>query len=56
MARIFASRPTLNGDFVSCMPTDRIFQVNEQNSDQCYVMVKNNIIAKRLVSKNGNPM
>ena len=56
MARIFESRPTLNGDFVSCMPTDRIFQVNEQNSDQCYVMVKNNIIAKRLVSKNGNPM
>lgn len=56
MARIFASRPTLNGDFVSCMPTDRIFQVNEQNSDQCYAMVKNNIIAKRLVSKNGNPM
>lgn len=56
MARIFASRPTLNGDFVTCMPTDRIFQVNEQNSDQCYAMVKNNIIAKRLVSKNGNPM
>lgn len=56
MARIFVSRPTLNGDFVSCMPTDRIFQVNEQNSDQCYAMVKNNIIAKRLVSKNGNPM
>lgn len=56
MARIFASRPTLNGDFVSCMPTDRIFQVNEQNSDQCYAMVKNNIVAKRLVSKNGNPM
>lgn len=56
MARIFASRPTLNGDFVTCMPTDRIFQVNEKNSDQCYAMVKNNIIAKRLVSKNGNPM
>lgn len=56
MARIFENRPTLNGDFVSCMPTDRIFQVNEQNSDQCYAMVKNNIIAKRLVSKNGNPM
>lgn len=56
MARIFASRPTLNGDFVTCMPTDRIFQVNEQNSDQCYAMVKNNIITKRLVSKNGNPM
>ena len=56
MARIFASRPTLNGDFVICMPTDRIFQVNEKNSDQCYAMVKNNIIAKRLVSKNGNPM
>ncbi|MFQ8887994.1 MAG: major capsid protein [Bilophila wadsworthia] len=38
-----------------CMPTDRIFKLMK-NSDQCYVMVKNNIIAKRLVSKNGNPM
>lgn len=56
MARIFASRPALNGDFVQSNPTDRIFQVSEQNSDQLYVMVQNNIVARRLVSRNGNPI
>lgn len=56
MARIFKNRPALNADFVECNPTDRIFQVGEQNSDQLYCMVKNNVIAKRLVSKNGNPI
>lgn len=56
MARIFANRPALNSDFVTCHPTDRIFQVTEQNSDQLYMMVKNNIVARRLVDRNGNPM
>ena len=56
MARIFDNRPALNSDFVECLPTDRIFQVGEQKSDQVYAMVKNNIIARRLVSKNGNPI
>lgn len=56
MARIFENRPALNADFVECNPTDRIFQVNSQNSDQCYCMVKNNVIARRLISKNGNPI
>lgn len=56
MARIFANRPALNSDFISCHPTDRIFQVTEQNSDQLYMMVKNNIVARRLVDRNGNPM
>jgi hypothetical protein len=56
LARIFANRPALNSDFVECTPSDRIFQVGEQNSDQLYAMVKNNVVAKRLVSKNGNPI
>lgn len=56
LSRIFANRPALNSDFVECNPSDRIFQVGEQNSDQVYAMVKNNIIARRLVSKNGNPI
>nr|QJI53668.1 MAG: major capsid protein [Cressdnaviricota sp.] len=56
LARIFANRPALNSDFVECNPSDRIFQVGQQNSDQLYAMVKNNVIAKRLVSKNGNPI
>lgn len=56
LSRIFANRPALNGSFVECNPSDRIFQVGEQNSDQIYCMVKNNVIARRLVSKNGNPI
>lgn len=56
LARIFDNRPALNSDFVECTPTDRIFQVGAKNSDQLYAMVKNNVIAKRLVSKNGNPI
>lgn len=56
MARVFANRPALNSDFVECHPTDRIFQVMEQNSDQLYMMVKNNVVARRLVDRNGNPM
>lgn len=56
MARIFANRPALNADFVTANPTDRIFQLTEQNSDQLYCMVQNNVVARRLVSKNGNPI
>lgn len=56
LSRIFANRPALNSDFVECNPSDRIFQVGERNSDQVYAMVKNDIIARRLVSKNGNPI
>lgn len=56
LAREFSNRPALNGSFVQCNPSDRIFQVSEQNSDQCYAMIKNNIIARRLISRNGNPI
>lgn len=56
MARVFNSRPALNSDFVTCHPTDRIFQAQEQTSDQLYIMAQNNIVARRLVDKNGNPL
>lgn len=56
MGRIFSSRPALNSSFVTCHATDRIFQAQEQTSDQIYVMAQNNIIAKRLVDRNGNPI
>lgn len=56
MARIFENRPALNGEFVTSNPTDRIFQLNESLSDQLYVMVQNDLVAKRLISRNGNPI
>lgn len=56
MARVFTSLPALNSDFVTSMPTDRIFQATEQESDQLYCMVQNRLIARRFLSRNGNPI
>lgn len=56
MARQFANRPSLNGEFITSDPTDRIFQLSESLGDQLYVMVNNDILCKRLVDRQGNPM
>lgn len=52
MARIFASEPALNKDFVECIPTERNFAVNSRNV--VYVMANHSIQARRLVSPVGN--
>lgn len=49
MARIFGSRPTLNGAFVTCDPTKRIHAEQTQNSLWC--MVNNSIHARRMVGR-----
>jgi len=51
MARIFASEPALNADFVKCVPTERNFAVPSQ--DVLYVMAKHSIQARRLVAASG---
>lgn len=56
MARIFENAPNLNGEFITCNPTDRIYQLSADLSDQLYVMVQNDVLAKRLMSRNGNPI
>ncbi len=56
MARVFKNAPNLNSEFVTCNPTDRIYQMSSDLSDQLYVMIQNDIIAKRLMSRNGNPI
>lgn len=56
MARQFENRPSLNAEFIEADPTDRIFQLSETLGDQLYVMVNNDIICKRLVDRQGNPM
>lgn len=47
-ARIFTSDPALNASFVSCVPTERNFAV--QNQDLLYVMARHSIQARRIVS------
>jgi len=50
MARKFATQPVLNSSFVACTPTDRIF--TDTVEPELKVMVRNQIAARRLVSKN----
>lgn len=49
MAREFTAQPVLNGSFVSCDPTNRIY--GDQTADQIYAMVAHRLSARRLVSK-----
>lgn len=46
-ARSFASLPTLNGSFVECTPTDRVY--SDTNMPELLINVRNSILAKRLV-------
>lgn len=48
MARKFTAQPVLNGTFVGCDPTNRIY--GDQVADQIYAMVAHRISARRLVS------
>lgn len=50
MARKFTSQPALNGTFVTCDPTTRIYA--SAINDQLYMMVAHQVAARRLVSKN----
>jgi len=52
MSREFSAAPALNGSFVVCQPTKRIFQ--EQNTHPLWVMAYNNIQARRMVRKSGS--
>jgi len=50
-ARIFASAPSLNSTFVSCVPSERIFAVPSQ--DVLYIHARHSIQARRLVTSSG---
>lgn len=52
MARSFASAPALNGTFVSCVPTDRVFADTVADELQC--QIRHSIQARRLVSSTAN--
>lgn len=51
MARIFASEPALNSDFVTANPTKRINAV--QSQDVLWIMANHSIQARRLVTAKG---
>lgn len=51
LAREFSGNPALNASFVTCVPSDRIFAAQE--NDTLYVMANHSIQARRLVAKTG---
>lgn len=53
MARIFSGEPALNGSFVTCDPTTRVFAAGE-TQDQYVVMAYHSIQARRLVARTGS--
>jgi hypothetical protein len=53
LARQFASEPSLNSDFVSCNPSNRIFQ--SAASDTIWCLAHNSIVARRPVRRNPEP-
>lgn len=53
--RIFASRPSLNAQFVSADPTDRIFAVTDPSTDHMYVQILHRVKAIRPIPKYGVP-
>lgn len=52
MARIFASSPALNADFVKSVPTERTFAVPSE--DVLYIMANHSIQARRMVAQMGS--
>lgn len=50
-ARIFGSAPSLNADFVKCVPTDRVYA--STTTDPLWVMTSHNIQARRMVGHGG---
>ena len=54
LARNFANEPVLNADFISSVPSERIFAA--QQNDQIYYMANHSIQARRLMAKFGNPI
>ncbi|WNK13872.1 MAG: major capsid protein [Microvirus sp.] len=52
MARNLPASTALNEEFVKCVPTKRIHNV--QTNDSLWCMVNNHVVARRLVSRNAN--
>lgn len=51
LARLFASSPALNADFVNCIPDPRIFASSDTDQFRC--MIRHSIQARRLVGPGG---
>jgi len=55
MGRIFDAKPALNGNFVEADPRKDIYAVTDNNEDELYVQVYNNVKALRKMPKHNVP-
>lgn len=55
LGRKFTAKPNLNGEFVKCDPSTRIFAVEDPSVDNIYGHIFNNIKAIRKMPKYGTP-
>lgn len=53
LARDFATAPVLNGDFVTCNPSERIFQTT--TNDTLLIMANNSLVARRTLPRSPTP-
>lgn len=53
LARLYASEPVLNGNFVECVPSPRIFASTA--TDQLYITAHHSMQARRVVTNNPTP-
>jgi len=55
LGRKFSAKPNLNGAFIQCDPSTRIFAVEDSTVDNIYGHIFNNIKAIRKMPKYGTP-
>lgn len=53
LGRKFSSRPALNGTFIGCVPSKRIFA--DQTTDPLLFACQNRLVARRMVARNPTP-
>ncbi len=55
LGRTLSANPTLNGTFVKCDPSRRIFQITDPDIDTLWVMANHHMVARRIVPGTANP-
>jgi len=55
LGRIFTSRPTLSNTFLECLPSKRIYNVEDYSTQSIYVTCYNNLRAVRKLPKYATP-
>lgn len=55
LGRDLEADQNLNAAFITCDPSRRIFQIEDESYDTLWAMVNNHLVARRMVPKRANP-